>query len=79
VIQARARASASACVFPTRTIERSGWSLPDRITHAIQCGPRAALRTSYDPEFAAIRLKTYQIWLEFATNRRFARKSRCVG
>ena len=60
----RARASASSRVAATRTMERSGLPEPSRLTHAIQCGPRASLWISYEPE--AIGAEIYQNLAIFA-------------
>src|SRR2546427_5587316 len=56
----RARASASSRVAATRTMERSGLPEPSRLTHAIQCGPRASLWISYEPE--AMGAESTRIW-----------------
>ena len=72
--QARARAIASSCVLPTRTIDRSGSWLPGRLTQAIQWGPRGALWISYGPGVVIV-VKTYQIWPDFAMVGHFAPNS----
>ena len=74
MVQACARAMASSCVLPIRTIDRSGSWLPGRLTQAIQWGPRGALWISYGPGLVMV-AKTYQIWPDFAMVGHFAPNS----
>ena len=53
--QWRALASASSWVWPTSTTERWGFGSPSRVTHAIQCEPRASLESR--------RRLCYAIWV----------------
>ncbi len=55
------------------TIDRSGVDPAPRVTHAIQCGPRASLWISYAPVVVGMD-ESYQILADFAKIRRFRPK-----
>jgi hypothetical protein len=64
-----ARFSASSRVSATRTTDRSGFPLSSRLTHAIQCGPRASLWIRYVPEGVAIAVRNLPDLAGFRENR----------